>query len=486
VNAKVRQLQTALLCADILWCIAAMFLAYLLRYRTIAEAQEHFAVATWPFLAATWVVWALLFSWMRLDCFRGGWRFPAVVSQLFLAVSCLLGVLSAVGYLLQRYVSRLALLFFALFLLLGFIFIRYAARGLMRAFYRSSRVRKVIIVGADRLARELALKIERHPEMLCKIIGFLHPEDLMVDANGVVPAENGVAGSLSTLGVAKFLQEQQIDELILALPKPAVPEVLNLAALCRKNGIGVSLVPQPYELYLSRPVLFDLDGLPLLRLQERSGSTIFLGYKRAIDLVFGALFMCIAVPIIFFPAVILRLRKGAAFRREVRCGQNGVAFPMLRLNVLRHDPNSPLFERILEKLSISELPQLWNVLKGDMTLVGPRPEGYERARHYSEWQQQRLSVKPGITGLAQVHGMREQNSSEEKTRFDLQYLLNPTPVMDIALLLQTLWTLATRILHYPELVKTETVSDRQIDLAEPKTGLQENVPSAYRAQSGAD
>jgi lipopolysaccharide/colanic/teichoic acid biosynthesis glycosyltransferase len=158
---------------------------------------------------------------------------------------------------------------------------------------------------------------------------------------------------------------------------------------------------------------------------------------------------------------------------------------MLCLNVQRRDPSAPPFERVLEKLSISELPQLWNVLCGEMTLVGPRPEGYERARRYSEWQQQRLSVKPGITGLAQVQGLREHNSSEEKTRFDLQYLLNSTPLMDLSLLLQTIWTLATRLLHYPEWFTTEVVSARQKDSPDPKTNFQENV-LAHRAQSGSD
>jgi lipopolysaccharide/colanic/teichoic acid biosynthesis glycosyltransferase len=485
VNGKVRYLQIALLCADILWCVLAMFLAELLRYRTGGAAERNFVETVWPFLGATVVVWVVLFSWMHLDGFRGGWRFPAVTSQLFIAVSCLLGVLFAVGYMLQVYVSRLALFFFALFLLLGFILIRYAARGVMRALYRSSRVRKAVIVGADRVAKELALKLERHPELLCRVIGFLHTEDGIVDAHELVQAESGAKESFSTLGLLNFLQNRKVDELIFALPNPAIPELLNLAVLCRQNGIAVSLVPQPYELYLSRPTLLDLDGLPLLRLQERSGTPAFLGYKRAVDIVLGSLLLCLALPITLLPALILRARKGAAMRRELRCGQDGKPFQMFCLNVRRHDPNAPLFERVLEKLSISELPQLWNVLRGEMTLVGPRPEGYERARRYSEWQRQRLSVKPGITGLAQVHGLREQSSSEEKTRLDLQYLLNPTPLMDLALLLQTMWTVATRLLLYRRLLKKEATPVRTMDLADLKTKVQENA-LAHRAQSGSD
>src|SRR5205807_8812152 len=111
-------------------------------------------------------------------------------------------------------------------------------------------------------------------------------------------------------------------------------------------------------------------------------------------------------------------------------------------------PNLALLQRLLQRLSITELPQLLNVLKGEMSLVGPRPESRDRVDHYTEWERQRLTVKPGITGLAQVHGLREQHSSEEKCRFDLQYLLKPSPLMDLSLLLQTSWTLITRMFHH--------------------------------------
>jgi lipopolysaccharide/colanic/teichoic acid biosynthesis glycosyltransferase len=103
------------------------------------------------------------------------------------------------------------------------------------------------------------------------------------------------------------------------------------------------------------------------------------------------------------------------------------------------------FQRFLCQLSISELPQLFNVLSGQMSLVGPRPESLEQLRDYSAWQQRRLNIKPGITGLAQVNGLREQHSSEEKARYDLQYMVHWTPMADLVLLLQTLWTLAARL-----------------------------------------
>ena len=485
---KTRHLNAWLLLADLLWSLVALLLAYLLRYGATWNARERFSShELLPFVGATWIVWTLLSSWMSLDGFREGWRFPAVASRVFIAVTCLMGLLLAGAYLVQQYVSRLALAYFGLLLFSGFILVRYGVRSVIRAWYRADKVRRVVIVGGGHIGNELAIKIRRHPEMLCKVIGFLQPEDNKIETDLTSPMPYSPAMTVSTLGILKLLQDQRVDELILALSRPTLPELLNLVALCRQQGIGVSLVPQPYELYLSKPALLDLGGLPLLRFQETSTSPLFVYCKRALDLAVGSCLLLLAIPIVLPVSLMLLLTRGVAFRWETRYGQYGVPFMMLRLNVERHRSDAPFFERMVENLSISELPQLWNVLRGDMTLVGPRPEGYERVRHYSEWQKQRLSVKPGMTGLAQVHGLREQHSSEEKTRFDLQYLLNPSPFTDLALLLQTLWTLAARVIHYSQLLPVPARQSQSKSESESKDVLiQESLQVAHRSQSSAD
>ena len=111
---------------------------------------------------------------------------------------------------------------------------------------------------------------------------------------------------------------------------------------------------------------------------------------------------------------------------------------------------------------MTELPQLWNVLRGEMSLVGPRPESPERVRHYSDWQRQRLSVAPGLTGLAQVHGLREQHSSEEKARFDLEYIFHWSLFLDFSLIVQTAWTLVVRLLKPPQTKTTAPVGVPQL------------------------
>jgi lipopolysaccharide/colanic/teichoic acid biosynthesis glycosyltransferase len=485
---KTRNLNRWILLVDLCWAAVAFLCAEILRYGISWDSTDLIAAQRLlPFLAATWILWTIFSSWMKLDCFSGGWRFPAVMSHVFLAICGVMGVLLGAGYLAQRFVSRLALAYFGVLLYLGFLGIRYAARSILRSRFRSGDVRRVTIVGTGRVARELAIKIERHPEMLCKVVGFLFPADDGVHLN-VTPESAMASTTVPTLGVIDLLRAQRTDELILALDKPAWPEILNLTGQCREHGIHVSFVPEPYELYLSKLDLLDVDGLPLLQLQDPAVSYAFWRYwKRGMDMVLGSLLLVIAIPALLPALIRLRWVKGRALREETRCGQNGQPFSMLRLNVDRPANHASRFERMLEKLSFTELPQLWNTVRGDMALVGPRPESPQRVQCYSEWQRQRLTVKPGITGLAQVHGLREQHSSEEKTRFDLQYLLNPSPLTDISLLLQTIWTLAIRLMRYSRFSPAATTPSTELAFNELATPfLQETLQGAHRSQSSAD
>jgi lipopolysaccharide/colanic/teichoic acid biosynthesis glycosyltransferase len=246
-------------------------------------------------------------------------------------------------------------------------------------------------------------------------------------------------------------------------------------------GISISLVPQSYELYAYRPRLFSLDGLPLLQLQEPGLRPSYIILKRTLDLVLAAMLAIPAALILLPAAMLLVSRKGLALRRETRIGQYGTPFSMWRLNVPRPVFAGSLVERVLDRFSITELPQLWNVALGQMSLVGPRPEPPSRIARYSDWQQRRLRVKPGMTGLAQVNGLREYSSSENKTRFDLQYVMNPHLLWDISLLLQTSWTLVLRV--YPPASARKGFAAGGKAQGKASKGL---MPDAHRSQSSAD
>jgi lipopolysaccharide/colanic/teichoic acid biosynthesis glycosyltransferase len=183
----------------------------------------------------------------------------------------------------------------------------------------------------------------------------------------------------------------------------------------------------------------------MLCLEERRQQKAALLLKRAADLIIAIVLSVLASPIIVIAFAGLSLSGIRPFKRELRCGLKGEPFLMWRLNIDRDDVKLSGLRLWLARLSLTELPQLLNVVAGDMSLVGPRPESPDRVKHYSEWQRQRLNAAPGLTGLAQVHGLREQHTSEQKARFDLQYLLHWSPLLDLSLLLQTLWTVAIRV-----------------------------------------
>jgi lipopolysaccharide/colanic/teichoic acid biosynthesis glycosyltransferase len=439
-----RGLSVAIYITDLVWSVVAMGTAFVVRYGVQWNSLEKdSALNLLPFLGAMWIIWALFSLFLPLDGFRGGWRLSAVISQLLLAVGGLMLILLSGGYLFRSYVSRLALIQFGAFLFAGFVLLRVVVYLLVLARLKNGGGRRVVILGSGRLARELARKVERHPEMLWRVVGFLAKDDGTSDSGPLVAGRNA-ARRTGALGVVELLLAQGTDEVILVLEECASPDLLNLAALCRDRGIKVSLVPQFYELYLSNSHLTDLGGLPVLQLARPGLTTPALVGKRLLDLGLGTLLTLVSLPVLVPLAIILQRVNGKALRWETRCGLHGRSFAMLRLNIDRTAVNGSWFEGVLRKFSLTELPQLWNVLRGDMSLVGPRPESRDRVCRYSEWQQQRLTVKPGMTGLAQVQGLREQHSSEDKTRFDLQYLLNCSPWTDLSLLLQTFWTLATR------------------------------------------
>jgi len=473
-----RRLEIWIWLADLAWISLAFFGADLLRFGTTWAPDERISIhALVPFAIATGLTWSALSLFMQVDGFRGGWRLSAVFSQLLLAMSCTLAVLAILGCFTRTPISRLALTYFILLLGVGFAGVRFGARFVLRMWHDGGAVWRVLVIGGGRVAQEVAAKINQHPETLCKVVGLLFPSPDAQDCS--LPQQQ--SAELSTLKIFDLLRELRVNELIVALPYTPTFEMRTMIARARDMGIVTSMVPQAYELYAHRPKLFSLDGLPLLQLQELGLSRRYLILKRALDVAVATL-LAIPASIVILPiAAILLIKKGSAFRRETRIGQYGRSFPMWRLDVPRPAPAGWYLESMLDHLSITELPQLLNVITGQMSLIGPRPEPPARIATYSDWQQRRLRVKPGMTGLAQVQGLREYSSSEQKTRFDLQYVMDPHLLWDISLLLQTIWTLVMRLFS--------RVPNRQVFEMDWKTqepASQGLITNAHRTQPSAD
>jgi lipopolysaccharide/colanic/teichoic acid biosynthesis glycosyltransferase len=475
-----RRLHLAVLVADLVWILISAIAAYILRYGmsppNLADQPSYIEYSLVAVLALG--IWIALYTSMKLDGFSTGWDLPGILSQVLIGVLLLMSIMLSTAFLVRQLYSRLLLGYLGCLLLVGFLGIRFLVRFLIASRSRNGAERRVAIIGNDRIAREVANKIGRHPELMKRVVGFLYASTDLPTGSSQHDIPSAATAPTNTLGVVDLLKGQGVEEIIIANPRASVSDIQKLIHLSRGAGLKVSLVPQGYELYLSRASFLDVGGLPILSLEERSPNPLLVVLKRITDVVFAGVLILLVSPILVLSAVGVILTGEKPLRRELRCGLNGKAFSMWRMNVNRDALNLRGFRRWLSRLSFTELPQLWNVLCGDMSLVGPRPESPERVKHYSEWQGQRLSVKPGLTGLAQVHGLREQHASEEKARFDLQYILHWSPFLDLSLLLQTVWTLTIRLW-------TPTASN-MTGSQDGQPGILTEVVNADRSHAGAD
>lgn len=444
MQQSARNLRYGIFVADIMSMFVALLLAYGLRrgfdgLATLTVKQDAEYV---PILVVSVIGWAVIYARMQLDGFRRGWNLGKVASEVTVGVSILLGLVAAAAFIIHDYVPRLVLLYYSAMLAVSFVAVRTIAHLAFQSHWVKPR-RRLVILGNGRVARELSSKLEHHPEMLCEVVGFLYPSAMEAESL-LSQRKEGVA--VAALSVVDMLRQKDVTDIVIVLSaQRAAKGTLELVNRCREAGISVSLVPLSYELYVSRPALMDLDGLPIISLDSSAQTWPLNACKRLVDLAIAIPSLLLALPLLTIPAVYLRLRSGRAFRRELRFGKDGEPFWMYRLNVERYGSSLSKLEKILNDTSLSEAPQLFNVMLGDMSVVGPRPESAERVKHYSEWQRQRLKVHPGITGLAQVRGLRDLHSSEEKARFDLQYIQSWNPFSDCVLVLQTAWTLISRI-----------------------------------------
>jgi lipopolysaccharide/colanic/teichoic acid biosynthesis glycosyltransferase len=441
-----KHMRYAILPADLLWMLGALALGIDARYSS-GSGPLQFTAHLQPYayvLFAAVAAWTFLYFRMALDGFQGGWRPFAMLSQIIVAVSLWMTLLLALSFLARHYYSRLVLLYFALFYFLGLVGLRLILHLLVTSRLGNPVEDRTVILGDGPVASELAAKIAAHPELPFHIVGFLFPAESDAFREFTQSADASAPASFQTLQVRDVLVAQKIRKLIIAMPEPQGAEIRKLISECRRSSIRVHLVPPRYDLYLTKVELLDIDGLPLLSLDPRNPLAAGMALKRVMDVLVGSLILILVSPILALGALAVYVDKGRALRTEARCGQGGIIFAMYRLNVDRRAARLRPYERILLRWSVTELPQLWNVLKGQMSLVGPRPETPERVQSYSDWQQQRLKVPAGVTGLAQVHGLREQHSSEDKAHYDLQYIFHWHPLLDLSLMVQTVWTLLFR------------------------------------------
>jgi len=317
---------------------------------------------------------------------------------------------------------------------------------------RGFNLRHVLIVGSGELGQSLAEKFNQHPEFGLKIVGFLssHPEKIGIEINGIK-----VIGLYSE--IPKIIKRCGVDQLYIALPLNAQDRLEKVLNSLNEETVDVKVVPDLLRFMNLQAGVEELDGLPIINMAESPlyGWNILL--KRISDLVFSITLIVTLSPLFLLLAIAIQLDSvGPIIFRQERVGLDGKPFEMLKFRSMKVDAEQitgPVWANkadnrrtrlgsFLRKTSIDELPQLFNVLRGDMSLVGPRPE---RPVFVKEFKRSipkymlRLKMKAGLTGWAQVNGWRGNTSLDKRIEFDLYYIKNWSLLFDFKIILMTAW-----------------------------------------------
>lgn len=360
----------------------------------------------------------------------------------------LLLVLSTLFFLHDPYRSRSTLMLFALLNLVLVLIGRRIAWSLIRHF-RSRGFNQTfsIIIGTGRVARKTAQSLRRASWMGIKNVGFVeeNPDKWTADLD--------VLGKFNDL--PDILAKYQIAHVFIALPMNRYDEIRKVFAILSQFVVDVRLVPDVPNLAGLTLTTTNLDGMPLLGLRESPHFGMNIVVKRIMDIALSAIALILLSPVFLVIGLIVKLSsRGPIFYRQERCGLNGQSFQMLKFRSMKvdaekesgavwaskEDSRRTWFGSFLRKTSLDELPQLINVLKGDMSLVGPRPERPVFIQQFTKTipnYMARHAVKAGITGWAQVHGWRGNTSLRKRVQFDLYYITHWTPWLDIRILWMT-------------------------------------------------
>lgn len=426
------------------------FLAFL----PFAAHYPEYVATPWvlyPIFASEWIAIMLLFS-----VYDGRKNLREVDEFTSLTLASALATVAMAGtlYLTYRDVSRLLYLLYVLMaysFMLGWRLIARLAFKYGDGRFESKR--RVLIVGTGLVGRQLKDQIDQNSQLGLKFVGFLDDNLQKSDQNPDILA--GLTAIQPVVVVSK------VDDVVIALPQRAYEQTNQLVGELHRLPVKVWVIPDYFRLALHKAAVEEFAGIPMLDLRAPALNDYQRMVKRAFDLLVVLLLMPVALPLFGLIALAVRFeRPGPVIFRQPRSGENGRVFDMFKFRTmvdeaenLRHlveridedgqtihktleDPRVTKVGRILRRTSLDELPQLVNVLKGEMSLVGPRPELPYLVAEYELWQRQRFAVPQGITGWWQIHG-RSDRPMHLNTEDDLYYVQNYSLLLDLYILFKT-------------------------------------------------
>ncbi|MDP2682191.1 MAG: undecaprenyl-phosphate glucose phosphotransferase [Deltaproteobacteria bacterium] len=449
--------ESLLFIADIAIIVASWLLSYYLRFHTAFIPIDKgipplriYILLIIPII----LIWGFVFKSFGLYRPR---RIASHLSELFditkaCAVSIL--VLIAVTFVYRQYeFSRLVFLFFGAINVVALSIERWIFREALRYLRKKGHnLRYALIVGTGDMSKEILKRIDTHPEIGLKVVGLLSTNKDQVGAN---------VHGIEVLGVydevGRFVKEKGIDHVIIALAWEEHGKVIDVLKNIGEEMVDIQVIPDIYEFATIRGGIEEFDGLPIISLQDSPLYGWNMVIKRAADIAFSIIAITLTAPLVVLIAITIKLTShGPVFYRQERMGLDGKIFQMLKFRSMwvdaekesgavwakEDDPRRTWLGAFLRKTSIDELPQFFNVLKGDMSIVGPRPERpvfIEEFRKNIPKYMLRHKMKAGITGWAQVNGWRGDTDLKKRIEYDLYYIENWSFWFDLKIMWLTIW-----------------------------------------------
>ena len=470
LKQQARSVAASLYAADLASTLAALAAAYIVRSELLPRFFPERLTPLYPFTWYLVLVGPVVVIWTGLLFLAGAYRSrrtsglkdeALLVGKIVLGGTVLLTIL--VYGLRLDFISRPFLPLFAvlntLFLVVERLTIRIVAR---RVRARGYNYRTVVIIGDTPRARSMARLIHDHPWWGLKLLGLVRERPASSEA-GTTAGGLPVLGSLEDFPT--ILTSLPVDEVILAVDRGDVDQLEDVFLMCEEMGVKTRLILDFFPHVFAKVELEEFDGTPLLTFSTTPAETGALLVKRAVDVGLALLLGIVCLPLAALLALLIKLTShGPVLFRQVRCGLSGRPFTFYKLRTMTedaeerlaevahlnehdgpvfkssHDPRVTAFGRFLRRFSLDEIPQLWNVLKGEMSLVGPRPPLPDEVARYEKWQRRRLSMKPGLTGLWQVSGRSDLPSFDQWMELDLAYIDNWSLTLDAKILLRTIPT----------------------------------------------
>ncbi|MGH2536153.1 MAG: sugar transferase [Candidatus Promineifilaceae bacterium] len=418
----------------------------------IPVGKVYFPSILFAIVPALW-----LFVFLLASVYDPRRTFKAVdeYQALFIGTGLAALVFAGLLYLFFRDVSRWLFISFVALDILLLVAWRAVARLVFKVVNWPVAERRVLVVGSGPAGRQVGQAIREQDWAGLRLVGFA------AEDGSITEEDLPVLGRPTEVG--RLVRQYKVDDVVVTIPQTAEQQISKLVLDLHRLPVQVRVLPDYFSLALYRAAIDDLGGMAMISLRDPALNDVQRLVKRLFDLGMSAVLTLFALPLMLLAAVAIRLEgKGPILFRQQRVGENGRLFTMYKFrsmvegaedliaaaaeraagNQLLHkrmnDPRVTRIGRLLRRASLDELPQLINVLRGDMSLVGPRPELPWLVDRYQPWQRKRFAVPQGITGWWQVNG-RSSKPMHLHTEDDLYYVQNYSLWLDVFILIKTLF-----------------------------------------------